>query len=227
MRIRLLLVVVVSIVVPGQTAGAQPHPAPVRVQFTPVMKNYVSGITWTAMTQECDRIWRQEGVEIRWREDNPHAAPDVTLPLVFDERELERHDRSRDQDAFGITVFRGRTLRVLVSVSRVRYLVGLRRQLADSNDSMVLESAVGRVLGRVVAHELGHVLLLTTEHAAEGLMSASLTGRRLIASDPALLTLTAHERARLARLAARFTSPDGERRADASTTAQSALPGTR
>jgi hypothetical protein len=179
------------------------------------------------MTDECDRIWRHEGVDIRWREDSPHPAPDLTVPLVFDEREVKKHDRSGDQDAFGITVFRGRTQRVLLSVARVRYLVGMRRQLADSNDSMVLETAIGRVLGRVVAHELGHVLLLTTEHAAEGLMSASLTGRRLVASEPALLALTAHERARLARLATRFTSADGERRAAASTTAQASLPGTR
>ena len=185
-RARLLLAVVLHFIVLGHAARAQLPHTPVRVRFTPVIKDHVSGVAWTAMTAECDRIWSAEGVEISWRADRTDATPEVTLALVFDDREVQKHDPSRREDAFGITLFSGRTQQVLVSIRRVRHLVAARRKLADSDDSTIRETAIGRLLGRVVAHELGHVLLLTTRHASQGLMSASLSGRRLGPFEPAL-----------------------------------------
>jgi len=214
-RAQLLLAAVFHLIVLGHAARAQFRDTPLRVRFTPVIRDYVSGASWTAMTAECDQIWSVQGVEIGWRADRTDATPEVTLPLVFDDRELQTHDPSRREDAFGITLFSGRTQRVLVSIGRVRNLVAARRQLADSDDSTIRDMAVGRLLGRVVAHELGHVLLLTTAHAHQGLMSASLSGRSLGPFEPARFALSAAERD---RLATRFsTSPHGEQRADAST----------
>lgn len=68
---------------------------------------------------------------------------------------------------------------------------------------MLFDAAVGRVLGRVVAHEIGHVLLLSTRHATAGLMSPSLQTLRLGGFDPAFYGLSAPDRE---RLAARFAN---------------------
>ena len=63
---------------------------------------------------------------------------------------------------------------------------------------MVFDAIIGRVLGRVVAHEIGHVLLLSTWHATTGLMSPSLGTQDLGPSLPAFYGLSVPDRARLA-----------------------------
>ena len=213
---RSLLVALSWLAAFGPAAQAQPRSRPVvRVRVTTVIKDPVSGLAWNALTEECARIWSAEGVEISWGEgDAGSPAADVTVPLVLDDRELQKYDPSRRKDAFGITLFAGRTQRVLVSSARVRELIAARRKLADSDDSTVRDLAAGRLLGRVVAHELGHVLLLTRQHAPEGLMSPSLTGRSLGPFEPANFALSTVERQ---RIATRFSnSRGGEQRADAS-----------
>jgi hypothetical protein len=42
---------------------------------------------------------------------------------------------------------------------------------------------VGRALGRVVAHELVHMLTKSGQHAREGVQKAALSGRQLIAAS--------------------------------------------
>ena len=42
---------------------------------------------------------------------------------------------------------------------------------------------VGRALGRVVAHELVHMLTKSETHAKEGVEKAALSGRQLIAAS--------------------------------------------
>lgn len=215
--VRLLFAGALLPAVLGHVVQAQSSPVPrARVRFVPAVTDHVSGLTWTALTEECERIWKPEGVDIEWDGDAVDGrAPDVVVPLVFDDREVEKSDRSKKQDAFGITVFFGRTQRVLVSVRRVRQLIAARRKLADSDDSTVRDHVAGLLLGRVVAHELGHVLLLTTAHAATGLMSPYLTERSSGPVEPGHFALTAFERY---RIATRFSvPPDVTRLANAAT----------
>jgi hypothetical protein len=42
---------------------------------------------------------------------------------------------------------------------------------------------VGRALGRVVAHELVHMLTKSGQHAHEGVQKAALSGRQLISAS--------------------------------------------
>jgi hypothetical protein len=119
------------------------------------------------------------------------------VALVFDEAELRKH-APRHADAFGVTVFVGRTRSVLVSIPRVRSMISTRGRPIDRGNAMGLDAAVGRALGRVVAHEIGHVLLLSTSHAATGLMTPSLQERYVGPFDPAFFALSAADRARLA-----------------------------
>ena len=54
------------------------------------------------------------------------------------------------------------------------------------------------LLGRVVAHEVGHALLLTLRHAAHGLMSPQLEQRDVTPLGAAQFALSASDRDRLA-----------------------------
>jgi hypothetical protein len=159
------------------------------------MQDRISGMAWNAMLAECRLIWSREGVDVVTRGDGPPAQ--VILPLVFDDRQLRVHDRG-SRDTFGITQFHGRSQRIVISAPKARRVIELRRGLADSGDSSTLDVAFGKVLGRVLAHEIGHALLLTMLHSERGLMEAHLSVRDALSTD-ADLVLSARERDRLAQ----------------------------
>ena len=61
-----------------------------------------------------------------------------------------------------------------------------------------IESAdVGRALGRVLAHEIGHVLLGTSQHQRRGLMRGSFSAADLVAPQPRTYDLSSEEVERL------------------------------
>jgi hypothetical protein len=51
------------------------------------------------------------------------------------------------------------------------------------NDYARADMLIGRALGRVVAHELVHMLTKSGQHAREGVQKAALSGRQLIAAS--------------------------------------------
>jgi hypothetical protein len=172
-----------------------PVPQGITVALVPEVKDTMSGIAWRAMTAECSRIWAREGIALTW--SGAAGGAHVVLPLVFDDRQVRRHDPKKE-DALGVTLFAGRTQRILVSIARARAVIALRRGLADSGDAMTLDIALGTLLGRVVAHEVGHAVLLTTGHAAHGLMHPRLDGDDLRPSLDGQFALSAADRQRLA-----------------------------
>jgi hypothetical protein len=179
-----------------QPARAETPPrAVIRVALAPVIVDTMSGIAWRAMTDECNAIWAREGIALTWSGAGDDA--DVVLPLVFDHREVKKHD-PKAADAFGVTVFAGRSQRILVSAARARDVVGQRHGLADSGDSTALDIAMGTMLGRVVAHEVGHALLLTKAHTAGGLMNPSVEAGNLRPALDGQFALSAADRTRLA-----------------------------
>jgi hypothetical protein len=197
-RARLLFAAVLHLgVLHHATTAQEIQRLPIRVWLEPIVEDEVSGVAWNALFQECARIWALEGVEVRWPGKEDGAPPHVTLPLVFDGRELKKHDPAR-QEALGVTLFAGRSQRIVVSVARARRVVAMRRGLADSGDAMSLDIAFGRVMGRVVAHEIGHALLLTRTHAPYGLMAPEIDARDAQLAEPLQFALSLDDRQRLA-----------------------------
>jgi hypothetical protein len=163
------------------------------------------------MTEELRDIWNREGIDVAWTRDGDSDA-DVTLPVVFHDRELRKHD-PKDAEAFGVTLFAGPSQRILVSAARARLVVAAHRGLANSGDAMTLDIAHGRLLGRVVAHEVGHALLLTLRHSTHGLMSPQLEQHSVTPLGAAQFALSIPDRE---RLAIRFSNIEAaELRADA------------
>ncbi|HEV8144792.1 MAG TPA: hypothetical protein VGP79_00350 [Bryobacteraceae bacterium] len=68
------------------------------------------------------------------------------------------------------------------------------RSAMSGGDFEMADVLLGRALGRVVAHELVHVLTGSCEHGLEGVHKAALSGRQLIANS---LPLSAADASRL------------------------------
>ena len=92
---------------------------------------------------------------------------------------------------------------ILRLVSGVRVLGAAESQWPP----LMRERIVGRVVGRVLAHEIGHYALRTTAHARAGLMRPAHVPLALVAPEPRPFALSKAEAAHLARQAA----PEGAR----------------
>jgi len=204
--VALFLIVVVDAALLCAGAHAQVVPAPsitVALQVGPT--DDLSGIAWTAMTKEARAIWAREGVELIW--NAPDTAAALRLPVSFDDRTLRKYDK-KGSTALGITLFAGRSQRVLISVPRARRLAtAAGSDVLEPDGTMGRDGVLGRLLGRVLAHEIGHALLLTKEHPAHGLMSGNIMPREVTLFPDDHLALSVPERERLAILFSKLPEP--------------------
>jgi hypothetical protein len=109
--------------------------------------------------QTTERIFRRFNVEISWV-DPASSNLDLTMPYVI---RVVRSTNSQWHDASS------RSLGFAMPGTRVATVV-YPRVLQIAGDS----AGVGVVLGHVISHELGHLLLRQTAHSASGLMQAEM-----------------------------------------------------
>jgi len=204
--VALSLVVVVDAAVLCAGANAQAVSAPlVTVALQVVPKDEISGIAWTAMTKEARAIWAREGVELIF--DAADTAATLRVPVSFDDRTLRRYDR-KGSTALGITLFAGRSQQILISVPRARRLAtAAGSDVLEPDGTMGRDGVLGRLLGRVLAHEMGHALLVTKGHSAYGLMSGNIMPREVTLFPDDHLALSVPERERLAILFSKLPEP--------------------
>jgi hypothetical protein len=154
------------------------------------------------LRQDAVAIWRSSGVTIVWvsersgTESASGGAPDLIAILL----RAGDGDRPARRAALAsldfldgvpdrrIRVFVDRAQRLLASARSADGVAGL----ADS------DIALGRVLGRVLAHEVGHYVLATTRHTPSGLMQATHAINMLARPDRRPFRLDGVSRARIA-----------------------------
>ena len=148
------------------------------------------------LKDETESIWRPYGVQVEWVDARlgAVAAEGFSVEAVIDRRSDVRADPDRavlgrasvPKDAVGagpISVSFDATERML-----------LRR---PSSAHFVAEKDMGRALGRVLAHEIGHVLLAVRQHDRSGLMRAVYTPEELGSPDRESFRLTCNDLGRL------------------------------
>ena len=129
-----------------------------------------------AAVGEVRRIWAREGVAIDIASplDAPGAAPGMRVLIVFAAGTSARADDHRWPVAELTGDGRGEPMAIasVVAARRVLDAAGL----ADGPDALVARR-LGVILGRAIAHEVGHHLLNTSGHARHGLMRARIDAR--------------------------------------------------
>lgn len=129
-----------------------------------------------AALREVQRIWTREGVAIDV--DGPGEAaestPGMRVLIVFAAGLSARPDSHRWPVAELTGDGRGQPM-AIASVAAARRVLEAAG-LADGPDALVHQQ-LGIVLGRAIAHEVGHHLLNTAGHARHGLMRAHIDAR--------------------------------------------------
>ncbi len=143
-----------------------------------------------AMEKEAEKILSPAGVALDWRmrsELPDHAefgrivvfemkgrCSMHTFPTLYDERGPLATTFSSDGKLLPFGT---------VECDRVRESI---RRVTSSPDLHLSDAALGRALGRVMAHEVYHMIAGTREHTRDGLSRASLAGEELLRPGAAL-----------------------------------------
>ena len=154
------------------------------------------GNSLEVMQREVDKLLKPAGVTVNWRlvrenrGDETHSRLVVLKFIGACRADWSVQTHGDDGAAVGDTqVAEGRVL----PFSEVRCDVVRQAlsYLAPASSKEQRQEALGLAMGRVVAHELYHVLARTTSHAEKGLAKASQTLRDLISKQS--ITFAAHD----------------------------------
>jgi hypothetical protein len=123
------------------------------------------------MMAEVENIWRNHGVGIDWLPGTAvrPISQDRLRVLVVEQRKSLAAPRERFAVGELLRPVNGHPL-AIVSVENAQRLVAVVRDRSDLDLVAVDHLRLGLVLGRAMAHEIGHYLLDTHTHASHGLM---------------------------------------------------------
>jgi hypothetical protein len=145
---------------------------------------------------EVDAIWHRYQVDVLWVQ--PHVSDQqVMADLVVEVVEgrfppARRHGRvaiarMKFQDGLPTHHIEVSKMAAAALLSEETWAGGTR-SLNDAPERLRAE-ALGRIVGRALAHELGHYLLGSLEHADRGLMRAVIDPESLVSPSTSFLTL--------------------------------------
>lgn len=157
---------------------ASPCAVAVEVHVQPSIR--WSASEWRALTAEVDRIWQPYGLQLCWATDGRGCAGwRVRLTALIGSVLAPSTDpRSGGDPVVGRIVFdeSGPGTEIALSATEARNLAGRATAggttLASWPDG-TLNAYLPRVLARALAHEIGHYMLRSRQHAHQGLMARS------------------------------------------------------
>jgi hypothetical protein len=134
---------------------------------------------------EVTAIWAQYGVEILWEDRWVPGKSKPDLWVQFVDIALKSKTMNGAPAVAWIPFAAGVPMPyVRVSKPHVMGLLRTRswfdsRPLTSLTEDLQIQ-ALGRIIGRAVAHEIGHFLLASQTHASNGLMRAALDPERMV-----------------------------------------------
>jgi hypothetical protein len=157
----------------------------------------VSPSLLSIVMDETDAVYRGVGVRFVWRR---HAASLASI------RVLITNESGPDRDGgtpLGWLAFDGGQpgRDIHVSYANAKRFMELSAEVVGRVFQRTLaerDTLLGRALGRALAHELGHYLLATKTHSANGLLKGARTAQEFFSPDRSAFALAPIERRQLA-----------------------------
>jgi hypothetical protein len=147
---------------------------------------------------EVDAIWRQYAIDIVWEERWTPGKPAPDLWVQFVNVALQSKGARGAPAVAWIPFVNGRPMPyVRVSKPAAQTLLQTRswfdgRPIASSTEDLQRQ-ALSRIIGRAIAHEIGHFLLASPVHASHGLMRAVIDPRHMVNPGIAHLKLEGND----------------------------------
>jgi hypothetical protein len=161
----------------GRVSGEEPSPLPLRLTWLDV-EGVAVGVDGVARS-ECRSVLEKAGLEVKWRRGagGEEARPGEVRVLLVDHFVVEPNQHV---SIMGATPAQPRLHPVVwIHVGSVRASLGFPPDFPIADLPLRLRRDIGVALGRVVAHEIVHVLAPRLPHGS-GLMSPTLTPDMLI-----------------------------------------------
>jgi hypothetical protein len=153
------------------------------------------------LEQEASQIWQPYGVVLDFESSGACTDPAGSFEVVFERRVEPARSRS------GALVLGTTRLQLFLdrapivvdydAIDQTVHSLTDERLVAVAGHHGVGSVEVGRALGRVLAHEIGHVLLAAPNHQPHGLMRPHYVPADLVAMERFSFTLSPGEVSRL------------------------------
>lgn len=185
------LLTLLFVVVTAEVVTAQ---APAHDVLLVVTRTSRLPVSRAMLRAETSRIWADQGVRLSWTDRMPEglaAAPRVFQVILTDDLPVLPH--LADEALGAVSHVDGRMRPVVyASPAAVKRLIALAGVDARS---VMFHRTLAVVLGRVIAHEVGHLVLDSEVHSATGLMRAQFLAHDIVFGGREALRLT-HDQVR-------------------------------
>lgn len=135
-----------------------------------------------ALLVEAARIWRRERVELHWAVPRGGIeAPSAPIRVLVIARSEAAATRDVRWPVAELLPHTGARALAIASIGAAQRVIREAARFRLLELPALTEHRLGLVLGRAVAHEIGHFLLATSTHAEQGLMRASVDAHEFAA----------------------------------------------
>jgi hypothetical protein len=186
-------------------------PLPPRLQIDVVFQGLpMRSRIEASATAEVAGIWAAHGVDVHASSENDEERNGaVRLAVVL----ADQPSTHLAAGALGSILFVDGMPRptIVMYLNAIDALVSSATVMGLNDRQLTTEfrdSIVGRVLGRVLAHEIGHYLLRSQTHSREGLMRALQAARDLVGQDRQYFALAADQVTRIHSVVTQVTRAD-------------------
>jgi hypothetical protein len=154
-----------------------PAQAPVTLNLRLTVSNELPGISRKALITETESIWRDGHVKLRWLAGSASAESGLSLRVLVTPNAVASASDGDRWTVGELLRFEGSTAIAVASITGAQRIVERSQASRFIDLPSVGQYRLGVVLGRAVAHEIGHYLLDTNTHAPYGLMRAAIDAR--------------------------------------------------
>lgn len=149
-----------------------------------------------ALVSETASIWEDEGIRLRWLSGS-ESRGGLTLRVLVMPRTVGAPADGEPWPVGELLRFEDSRAIAIASISGARRVIDESERFRLLDLPSLRDYRLGLVLGRAVAHEIGHYLLQSNAHTESGLMRANIGAREFAGPRGASFQLDADAQRRL------------------------------
>jgi hypothetical protein len=179
-RCVLLLAVFAGVLRPSSdTVVHASSPSPLTLNVLLTATRELPPLTRLALIAEAESIWEEGFVRLRWVDRQVEADGGVFLRVIVMPRGVPAPGEGSPWKVGELLRQEGERAVAIASITGARLIIDQSRRFQPPDLPAMRDRRMGVVLGRAVAHEIGHYLLQTNTHATNGLMRARIHAHEL------------------------------------------------